>query len=102
MGFNENVYKIVMQIPFGKVATYGQIALMVGSPRAYRAVGSAMSKNPYGSAVPCHRVVNHSGGPIIGAVFSGGRTQQKLLAEEGILLLKNGKVDLKKHQWRPV
>lgn len=99
MGFNEKVYKIVMQIPFGRVATYGQIALLAGSPRACRAVGSAMSKNPYGIAVPCHRVVNHSGTPVIGAVFSGGKSQQNLLEAEGVVLKPNGKVDLKKYQW---
>ena len=56
MSFYDIVYEQVKRIPKGKVATYGQIALMCGSPRASRAVGYALHFNPYPGVIPCHRV----------------------------------------------
>ena len=60
-GFFQEVYKIVRQIPEGKVATYGQIAAMCGNPRCSRAVGYALHVNPEPGVIPCHRVVNREG-----------------------------------------
>ena len=60
---------MVRRIPRGKVATYGQIAELLGAPRAARIVGWAMHGNPHGSRVPCHRVVG-STGSLTG--FAGG------------------------------
>lgn len=57
MNFYEKVYAVVKQIPKGKVATYGQIALLCGNPRAARAVGYALHCNPEPGIIPCHRVV---------------------------------------------
>ena len=61
MGFYDQVYQLVEQIPRGKVATYGQIALMLGNPRASRAVGYALHCNPRPGEIPCHRVVGTNG-----------------------------------------
>lgn len=61
MSFYNVVYDKVKQIPKGKVATYGQIAVLCGSSRASRAVGYALHFNPEPGVIPCHRVVNRFG-----------------------------------------
>ena len=61
MTFREKVYQITRQIPKGKVATYKQIAVLAGNPKAARAVGMCMRTNPDAPAVPCHRVVAADG-----------------------------------------
>ena len=60
-GFFQRVYEVVKQIPLGKVATYGQIARLVGNPRSSRQVGWALHVNPEPFITPCHRVVNREG-----------------------------------------
>jgi methylated-DNA-protein-cysteine methyltransferase-like protein len=77
------------------VATYGQIALMLGRPTAARSVGSAMARAPDG--LPCHRVVNSLGDMCAGGMFGGQAAQRGLLESEGITFRPNGRVDLKKH-----
>ena len=62
MSYYDTVYEIVKRIPRGKVATYGQIAAISGSPKASRAVGYALHFNPTPGVIPCHRVVNRNGG----------------------------------------
>jgi methylated-DNA-[protein]-cysteine S-methyltransferase len=82
--FQKLVYSKVMEIPYGEVATYGEIARRVGSFGAARGVGSAMARNSLPIIIPCHRVVAANG--RIGG-FSGGDgilTKQKLLIMEGI------------------
>ena len=61
--FFDLVYDAVCKIPKGKVATYGQIAFICGSPRAARVVGYALHHNPKPGVIPCHRVVNRTGRP---------------------------------------
>ena len=58
---NEEIYKTVMKIPYGKVATYGQIATLCGNPYYARAVGNALHKNPNPQKIPFYRVVNSKG-----------------------------------------
>jgi methylated-DNA-protein-cysteine methyltransferase-like protein len=97
--FHREVYGMVRRIPRGRVATYGQIAAMLGWPRAARAVGYAMRHCPPG--VPWHRVVNASGGISLRANVSGMLTQRVLLAQEGVAVRK-GRVRLDRHRWRGV
>lgn len=87
--FNKVVWEATRLIPKGRVATYGLIAKIIGRPKAARAVGNALNKNPYAPAVPCHRVVRSDG--TVGG-FAGG-TKQKiiLLTKEGIAI-KQGRV----------
>ena len=61
-GFDARVYRVVHQIPAGQTLTYGEVAALIGSPGAARAVGGAMSRCPLFPAVPCHRVVRASDG----------------------------------------
>jgi len=95
------VYALVSRIPYGKVATYGQIARMLGAPRAARIVGWAMHDNPHGSRVPCHRVIQQGGTCSPNFQIGDPGAQRRLLEEEGVQFLLGGRVDLEAHQWRP-
>ena len=91
------VYEIlsaVEEIPEGRVATYGQIARLIGRDKNSRLVGKVLSMAEYYGQYPCHRVVNHAG-----RLAPGWREQAELLREEGVELKENGCVDLKKYQW---
>lgn len=95
--FASLVYAIVRQIPEGKVSTYGQIALLVGKPRAARVIGGIMSRCPDSEHVPCHRIVKHNGALCEGYTF--GHLQNELLHREGVAFLPDGRVDLKASCW---
>jgi len=89
----EEVYTIVREIPYGRVATYGQVAFLAGSPRNARQVGKLMSAAHEG--VPAHRVVNSQG-----RTAPGWAGQRELLEAEGVGFLAGGNVNLKKFVWR--
>jgi methylated-DNA-protein-cysteine methyltransferase-like protein len=93
---NSDVYAVVRRIPAGRVATYGQVAAMVGRPRAARAVGGAMRRCPPG--VPWHRVLNAAGRISRRARAAGMLTQKMLLEREG-MVLRRGRVDLARYGW---
>ncbi len=95
--FFKSVYAAVRQIPKGKVATYGDIAAAIGSPRASRAVGWALHVNPEPVVTPCHRVVNRFGKLSESFGFGGIEEQQRLLMHEGVKVM-DGAVDLKKYR----
>ena len=97
--FYSKVYEIVALIPAGKVATYGQIAAMLGSPFAARAVGEAMRNTPEYLDIPCHRVVNKSGALAPDYVFGGSGRQRAMLRSEGVIFKENGGIDMKKSGW---
>lgn len=101
MNFYARVYEEVAKIPKGKVATYGQIAMLCGNPRASRAVGYALHKNPFPGEIPCHRVVNREGKPAPGFAFGGPGIQRALLEKEGVCFLSDGRVDMKACLYRP-
>jgi methylated-DNA-[protein]-cysteine S-methyltransferase len=79
--FRRAVYERVMKIPYGKTATYGQIARDVGSPGGAQAVGQAMAQNRFPVIIPCHRVVSGGGG--LGGFSSGLDLKRFLLKLEG-------------------
>jgi O-6-methylguanine DNA methyltransferase len=98
--FREKIYALAKQIPAGKVATYGQLAKLAGSPQAARAVGMCMRENKVPHIVPCHRVVA-SDGKLTGYAFGSGiPTKKKKLEEEGVFFIGD-KVDLKHSLWQP-
>ncbi len=80
--FQQKVYEAVSRIPRGEVRSYKQIAEQIGSPNAYRAVGSALNKNPYIGKVPCHRVIRSNG--AIGGFQKGVQVKTHLLKKEGV------------------
>jgi len=92
------IFQVVRSIPVGMVATYGQIAAVVGrcSPLM---VGFAMAAVPFDSDVPWHRVVNHQGRISPRGDGDGERMQRVLLEAEGIHFDKTGRIDLSQVQW---
>lgn len=91
------IYEIlsaVEEIPPGKVATYGQIARLIGRERNARLVGKVLSMSEYYGSFPCHRVVNQAG-----RLAPGFYDQEARLREEGVQFLPSGRVDMKHFQW---
>ena len=100
MTFTEKIYELCRQIPKGKVATYGQLARLAGSPQAARAVGMCMQCNPDAPRTPCHRVVASDGSLHGYSAGDGIPTKKMMLREEGVRF--NGeRVDLSTSQWNP-
>ena len=95
--FNERVYDIVAKIPAGRVATFGQIARMIGRPRMARFVGYA-SNNKAAGHLPWHRVV-FKDGSLCGAGFF--EQQYKALRAEGVKFTKEKKVVMEEYLWDP-
>jgi len=90
----------VEQIPYGRVATYGQIARVAGMESHSRLVGYALHALPKGTRVPWHRVINFAG--RISLAGPSARRQKALLEKEGIQFLPSGKINLKVYQWSGV
>ena len=97
----DRIYAAVKKIPRGKVATYGQVALLAGLGRHARQVGYALHALPDGKKIPWHRVINAKG--EISARSSGDHDdlQRVLLEEEGVVFGLRGRVSLEKYRWRP-
>jgi methylated-DNA-protein-cysteine methyltransferase-like protein len=95
--FFKKVHKLVAEIPEGKVATYGQIAQMLGTKDA-RKVGWALHGNT-DPKIPCHRVVNKEGGVAENYAFGGYKEQKMMLMEEGVSFVDETHVDLEKCLW---
>ncbi len=80
--FQQSVWDLLKEIPYGETTTYGALALELGNPRSVRAVGLANGRNPLPIVVPCHRVIG-ADGSLVG--FGGGLDRKrKLLALEGV------------------
>jgi methylated-DNA-protein-cysteine methyltransferase-like protein len=95
-GLHESVYALVRMIPAGKVATYGQIAAILGRGTP-RMVGYAMAAVPHGSDVPWHRVINSAGRTSL--TGEGAEVQRALLETEGVVFSKDGGVNLGQYLW---
>lgn len=91
----EKVYKVVSQIPKGKVSTYKKVA-EIARVKNPRIVGFALRSNKNPNQIPCHRVVGIKG-ELTGYAFGGIKQKRKILEKEGIVFLENGRVDLKKY-----
>ncbi|MCX6792585.1 MAG: MGMT family protein [Candidatus Falkowbacteria bacterium] len=92
--FSKSVWVLTKQIPRGKVTTYSLLAKALKKPRAFRAVGNALNKNPYAPIVPCHRVVRSNG--QVGGFASGSTNKIKLLRSEGVMIAKQKVQELEK------
>ncbi|OUO89670.1 cysteine methyltransferase [Gordonibacter sp. An230] len=101
--FSEKVFEAVRRVPRGKVATYGQIARMIGSPRSARYVGYALRSNPEpwanGKGVPCHRVIFKDGSLCGTYAFGGADAQRALLEAEGVAFADEAHVDMGACLW---
>ncbi|MBQ2456267.1 MAG: methylated-DNA--[Firmicutes bacterium] len=89
------ILSAVGEIPEGRVASYGQIADLIGRPRGARLVGKVLSMAEFYGDFPCHRVVNSSG-----RTAPGFFDQRMLLEAEGVVFKDNGCVDMKKCRWQ--
>lgn len=97
--FTRRIYEVVKQIPKGCVASYGQVAQLAGNPRGARGVGFALHRNPEPGVIPCHRVVFQDGNTCTGYAFGGPEVQRRLLEEEGVTFLPDGRVDMAACRW---
>lgn len=103
MTFYEKMRIVCMAVPAGKVATYGQIAMLCGKPKNARQVGYGLKHNLAGSDVPAFRVVNGKGELSGERHFQIPGLQQELLRDDGVEVFRNGScwcVDLKKYGWK--
>ena len=92
--FTRRIYEVVKSIPAGRVMSYGRVAALAGNTRGARGVGFALHRNPEPGVIPCHRVVCRDGGVCTGYAFGGPEVQRRLLAEEGVSFLPDGRVDM--------
>lgn len=88
--FQRRVLPAEHQVPRGRVTTYGRLACRIGAPGAARAVGNALSRNPFPLIIPCHRCVRENG--QLGGFRGGLAMKRKLLELEGVALDRNGRV----------
>ena len=89
MNLEKKVYKKLLEVPKGKITTYGELAKAVGLKNGQRAIGRIMNKNPYPVIVPCHRVVKSDAS--VGGYAHGEKVKANMLTREGIKI-KNGKI----------
>ena len=97
----DRIYKIVSLIPFGQVATYGQIALLAGMPRHARQVGYALNKLNDSTDLPWHRVINSKGEVSPRAWCDNHLIQRILLEEENVSFDQHGRISLATFGWKP-
>ena len=99
--FPERIRRLVARIPRGKVATYGQLARLIGAPGSARQVGYSLAALPGGTALPWHRVINARGEVSRRRRPGAELTQRLLLIREGIRFDARGRVALADYQWSP-
>ncbi len=95
----ESIYAVVKRIPRGRVATYGQVAMLAGLPGHARQVGYALNKLPAGRNLPWHRVLNARG--QVSPRKRGKSDQQERLVAEGIVFDDQRRLSLNRYQWKP-
>ncbi len=100
MNFKERVLKAVQSVPRGKVASYGQVAAVCGSPRAARQVGQILMRLEWDSTVPWWRVINNEGRiSIKGNAYATKALQKQLLEKERIVVSNDLKIDIAKYRF---
>lgn len=97
--FRDRVYRLVTRIPQGKVCSYGDMAAMLGAPRAARGVGAALSVLDETEEVPWWRVVNRNGEISISHLSISRRLQRVLLEREGVEFDERGRIDMDRFGW---
>ena len=98
--FYERVYEVVLQVPYGRVTSYGAIANYLGAPRSARMVGYAMNLS-HDKNVPAHRVVNRNGLLTGKFHFAGINLMQQLLESEGVKVVDDAVNDFDRLFWDP-
>lgn len=98
---DQRIWQVVMLIPPGKVATYGDVARQAGLPGAARRVGRALRGLPEDTSIPWHRVINAQGGISLPAGSSSQYEQRERLESEGVLFLNATRLKLSSYRWQP-
>lgn len=93
---SQRLFELLIEIPRGRVVTYGKLAEMLGNKHLARAVGNALHKNPDGDKYPCYKVVNFKGELSRAYAFGGIEEQKRRLEVDGVAV-ENYRVDLKKY-----
>lgn len=91
MNLDKKIYKKLLEVPEGKITTYGELAKAVGIKNGQRAVGRIMKKNPYPVIIPCHRVVKSDG--KVGGYAYGQEVKINMLSKEGIKIREDKILD---------
>ncbi len=100
--FRERAYELVLQIPVGRVMSYGLVARVLGVGYDARAIGNIMYATPKDDRnIPWHRVINSQGGCSTAGVTSPPDLQQRLLETEGIVFSDKGRCKIEKYLWTP-
>ena len=99
--FFQRVYHVVRRIPYGRVTTYGLIAIHLGSSSSARTVGWALNASHSDSSIPAHRVVNRNGHLTGKHHFKGFDLMRQLLENEGIRIIDDKVMDFKNKLWTP-
>ncbi|WP_372983219.1 MGMT family protein [Marinobacter sediminum] len=97
---DQKIWQVVLSIPQGRVASYGQVASMAGLGRQARYIGRALGKLPAGHSVPWYRVIRSNGQIAFPEGTETFATQKKLLEQEGVEV-KNGRIPMRHYQWQP-
>ena len=98
MNLDKKIYKKLLEVPEGKITTYGELAKAVGIKNGQRAVGRIMNKNPYPGIIPCHRVVKSDG--KVGGYAFGQQVKINMLSKEGIKIKEDKILDWEKTVYR--
>ncbi|MEM2760100.1 MAG: MGMT family protein [Nitrososphaerales archaeon] len=98
MSSSDRLYELLAKIPRGKVTTYKELAKAVGKPRASRAIGQILNKNPKPVVIPCHRVVKSNGD--VGGYAYGSRKKVELLENEGVKISRGKILDFDEVSFR--
>jgi len=98
--YEQQLYAWLVQIPSGRVVTYGQLARLIGRPNGARWVGRQLGRLSPGSLLPWHRVLNARGGSSLPMDKGGSNRQLRLLQREGVLVV-DGRVSLARFRWEP-
>ena len=99
--WNHSVWKLVQAIPRGKVASYGQLAAMLGKPRRARQVGFALHRTPEELVLPWHRVINARGKISFSSNSHEYVLQKAMLEAEEVVFEDGDRIDLDRYGWRP-
>jgi methylated-DNA-protein-cysteine methyltransferase-like protein len=95
------IYRTVQRVPYGRIATYGQIAALAGLPGQARQVGYALNATPEELLIPWHRIINAKGSISKRAEPVYETIQRELLEQEGVIFDRHGRIPLHRYQWQP-
>ena len=98
MKLEEKIYQKLLQVPYGYVTTYGELAKSINLKNGQRVIGQIMKKNPFPIIIPCHRVVKSDG--TIGGYAYGTKRKKHILSKEGLKINDNKILDFEKNLFR--